>query len=315
MDTTCEKAFLTVDVALFGDRGDELYVLLILRGWDPFAGCWALPGGHVDVGEDITVAAHRELGEETGLDVAWLRSCGAYADPGRDPRGRYTTFVYTARVAGTPEPAAGDDAAEARWVLVDDVLSGRVKVAFDHLHLIREASRVAMNSASLARPLTAERIQHRETTPGQNESHPVGAPTAEVPDSRTPGSELIELVSFGFLHLDDGAVPTADRVEDVRDRLRDPARVAGLLDLDGRDRRIQEVVLNTPGARELLVNLAAYACLPTASPRRIAIGCAGGKHRAAALAELLAAGLRSGGREVTVTHLHAHLPRVLKQAS
>src|SRR5205823_987703 len=125
----------------------------------------------------------------------------------------------------------------------------------------------------------------------------------------------IELVSFGFLHLDGGPAPEADRVEDVRDRLSDPARVAGLLDLDGRDARVQEVVLGTPGARELLVNLAVYACLPTAGPRRIAIGCAGGKHRAAALVELLAAGLRSHGREAAVTHLHVHLPRVLRQAS
>ncbi|WP_407703210.1 hypothetical protein [Streptomyces solincola] len=69
-------------------------------------------------------------------------------------------------------------------------------------------------------------------------------------------------------------------MEDVRDRLRDPA-ARDTLDLNGLNSRAQVIVLNTPGARELLANLTDYADLP-AGPRRIAIGCAGGKHRAPA---------------------------------
>jgi UPF0042 nucleotide-binding protein len=124
------------------------------------------------------------------------------------------------------------------------------------------------------------------------------------------------LTSFGYLHLPtdaDGrpAPPTADRIEDVRERLRDPAAARDILDLDGRNPRVQAVVLATPGATELLDNLTAYAQLP-AGPRHIAIGCAGGKHRACALVELLAQRLPERGVPVTVEHLHAHLPRVLK---
>ncbi|MER6103685.1 hypothetical protein ABT115_15505 [Streptomyces sp. NPDC001832] len=93
----------------------------------------------------------------------------------------------------------------------------------------------------------------------------------------------IRLISFGYLHLPTGpdgfpVPPAADRIEDVRDRLRDPAAARDILDLDGLNSRVQDIVLNTPGARELLANLADYAGLP-AGPRRIAIGCAGGKHR------------------------------------
>ncbi|WP_399186998.1 hypothetical protein [Streptomyces sp. WAC 04229] len=66
-----------------------------------------------------------------------------------------------------------------------------------------------------------------------------------------------------------------------------------------------------PGARELLANLADYADLP-AGPSRIAIGCAGGRHRASGLTELLARELRDRGREVVVEHLHVRQPRVLK---
>ena len=123
----------------------------------------------------------------------------------------------------------------------------------------------------------------------------------------------IRLISFGFLHLDGNPPPTADRVEDVRSRLRDPAAAREILDLDGRDARVQKVVLNTPGARELIVNLADYAASP-AAPRTIAIGCAGGRHRAPALVELLAALLSERGlgrREVEIEHRHIHLPRVL----
>jgi len=97
----------------------------------------------------------------------------------------------------------------------------------------------------------------------------------------------IRLISFGYLHLPTGpdgspVPPAADRIEDVRARLRDPAAARDILDLDGFHPRVQDVVLNTPGARELLANLANladYADLP-AGPRRIAIGCAGGRHRA-----------------------------------
>ncbi|MEU5869796.1 RNase adapter RapZ, partial [Nonomuraea sp. NPDC047529] len=108
----------------------------------------------------------------------------------------------------------------------------------------------------------------------------------------------LTLISFGYLH---GPPPKADRVEDVRRRLRDPAaaRNGGILDLDGRDERVQQIVLGTPGAAELVDNLVAYAMLP-AGPRSIAIGCAGGKHRAAGLVEILAARLREHGQVVDV---------------
>ncbi|MGW2952801.1 RapZ C-terminal domain-containing protein [Streptomyces eurythermus] len=126
----------------------------------------------------------------------------------------------------------------------------------------------------------------------------------------------IRLTSFGYLHLRTGLdgspiPPAAERIEDVRDRLRDPAVARDILDLDGLDPRVQSVVLATPGARELLANLADYADLP-AGPSRIAIGCAGGRHRASGLTELLVRELRARGREVVVEHLHVHLPRVLK---
>jgi 8-oxo-dGTP diphosphatase len=136
-NATPETARLTADVVLIGDRCGDQYVLAIRRGWPPFEGCWALPGGHVDTGETTHDAAHRELTEETGLRAAAIHVVGVYAEPHRDPRGRYVTFAYTARVNGTPKPNAGDDATEARWLRIDSLAAG--SLAFDHDQILRDA--------------------------------------------------------------------------------------------------------------------------------------------------------------------------------
>ncbi len=137
-----EIARLTADAVVFGTRNRDRHVLLIRRGWEPFKGYWALPGGHVDAGEHTAAAAHRELREETGLTVPALQPFAVYADPGRDPRGRYVTFAYTTRLADTPLLRPADDAVDARWLLADDVLTGVHPLGFDHRRLIDDALRV-----------------------------------------------------------------------------------------------------------------------------------------------------------------------------
>ena len=140
-ETAPETARLTADVILIGTRDQRKYVLLIRRGWDPYQGYWALPGGHVDPGEETEVAAHRELREETGLSVTVLYYVGVYSAVGRDPRGRYVDFAYRGYTEGTPEPDAADDATEARWFPLGDVLAGRVQMAFDHQQIVVDAWR------------------------------------------------------------------------------------------------------------------------------------------------------------------------------
>ncbi len=140
-DTGRETARLTVDVVVFGINDGELYVLMIRRAYEPFAGALALPGGHVDPGEDIELAARRELTEETNLDLGGrtLKPVGVYAEPGRDPRGRYVTFAYTVVLPKRPAVTAGDDAADVEWVFVNEVLDPAAKVAFDHARIVRDA--------------------------------------------------------------------------------------------------------------------------------------------------------------------------------
>ena len=79
---------VTTDCVVFGYDGLHLNVLLIERGGEPYKGCWALPGGFMEMDETIEHCAVRELQEETGLTVGegQLRLIGIYSAPGRDPR-------------------------------------------------------------------------------------------------------------------------------------------------------------------------------------------------------------------------------------
>ena len=61
---------VTTDCVIFGFDSDGLSVLLIERGIEPFKGCWAFPGGFMQMDEDAETCARRELLEETGLN-AW----------------------------------------------------------------------------------------------------------------------------------------------------------------------------------------------------------------------------------------------------
>jgi 8-oxo-dGTP diphosphatase len=136
---------LTVDCVIFGfDPQAGLQVLLVRRGGEPCLGMWALPGGFVDVsddggqGEDLEVAARRELEEETGAKIRYLEQLFTFGAPGRDPRGRVISVAYMALVrASDHRVVGGDDAAEAGWFPVSTLLAGKRKLAFDHAEILR----------------------------------------------------------------------------------------------------------------------------------------------------------------------------------
>jgi len=124
------------------------------------------------------------------------------------------------------------------------------------------------------------------------------------------------VLTRGFLHrLPDGLAP-ADVVFDLRRLLADPAhRPEGdMLDLTGLDPAVREFVLATPSAEPLLeyaVELVAE--MAAVKPVVVMFGCAGGKHRAAAVGAELGGRLQARGLRVAVRHLHVHLPRVVRQ--
>ena len=115
---------VTTDCVIFGFDGNQLKVLLIERGIEPYKGRWAFPGGFLNMEETAEQGALRELQEETGLTGAYIEQFHTFTDPNRDPRERVLTIAYYALVR-IQEVKGGDDAAEARWFPVEDVLAGR----------------------------------------------------------------------------------------------------------------------------------------------------------------------------------------------
>jgi 8-oxo-dGTP diphosphatase len=150
------NVLLAVDLVILTLRRARLHVLLIERGADPYMGSMALPGGFLrDAGEGIEAAARRELTEEADLDagILHLEQIGVYGEPGRDPRGRVVSVAYLAISPRLPDPVAGTDAAGACWTRVDDVLSARVRLAFDHQRIVAdgvERARSKLEHSTLA---------------------------------------------------------------------------------------------------------------------------------------------------------------------
>ena len=126
---------LTVDLVLFSTASPEPYVLLVKRKHPPYAGQWALPGGFVDEGETLMDAALRELAEETNLRGIDIKHVGAFADPGRDPRGWTISVAFAGFISERKIPQAGDDAEEASWWAISNLPS----LAFDHQDIINAA--------------------------------------------------------------------------------------------------------------------------------------------------------------------------------
>jgi 8-oxo-dGTP diphosphatase len=101
-------------IAVDADR-----LLMIRRGHGPAAGQWSVPGGRVEAGELLAEAVVRELWEETAVEgvcgelVGWVERI--------DEDRHHVILDFRVAVLEATTPAAGDDAAEARWVPLSDV--------------------------------------------------------------------------------------------------------------------------------------------------------------------------------------------------
>jgi 8-oxo-dGTP diphosphatase len=114
-----------------------LQVLLVQRSEEPFKGCWALPGGFVQLDESLESAAQRVVVEETGITEAYLEQLYTYGNPGRDPRGRVVTVAYYALIPADASlrPARIQDSgcatSQACWCPASELPS----LAFDHAEI------------------------------------------------------------------------------------------------------------------------------------------------------------------------------------
>lgn len=133
-----DRPFVGVGVVVW--RGDE--VLLIERGKGPVSGNWSLPGGKQELGETVRETAHREIREETGIDIDIVGLLDVVDLVRHDKEGRvrfhYTLVDFTATWRAG-EAVAGDDAAAVAWVPFDDL---------DRFNLWDETVRVIRLSAT-----------------------------------------------------------------------------------------------------------------------------------------------------------------------
>ena len=99
-------------------------VLLVRRAFPPRQGEWSLPGGRLELGESLADGVRREVREETGLEVEPGVVVDVFDRVHRDEAGRiryhFVIVDFLCRPCGGTL-AAGDDAADARWVPRADV--------------------------------------------------------------------------------------------------------------------------------------------------------------------------------------------------
>ncbi len=91
---------------------------MVQRAKDPGRGLWSLPGGRVEKGELLATALRREVREETGVDVEVGDLIGILEVPGDL---HYVILDHRAELVGDSRLSPGGDAADARWVPLEDV--------------------------------------------------------------------------------------------------------------------------------------------------------------------------------------------------
>jgi len=131
------RPMVTVDAVVFAFFENKARLLLVNRAKEPFKGKWALPGGFIEIDEELEDAVARELEEETGLMDVPLQQMHTFGKIGRDPRGRQITIAFMGiAIKGKNRIRGGDDAATARWFDIDRLPKD---MAFDHNDVARFA--------------------------------------------------------------------------------------------------------------------------------------------------------------------------------
>jgi len=131
--TDYKQPSVTVDIVIFSVIDNDLKVLLIERGVEPFKDKWAIPGGFVQMNESLDEAAQRELIEETGVKDVYLEQLYSFGEINRDPRGRVITISYFALVnADRVKLRASTDVKDVKWFSIKKLPI----LAFDHKKIL-----------------------------------------------------------------------------------------------------------------------------------------------------------------------------------
>lgn len=131
---------VTVDAIVVRPTAAGHEILLITRGFEPFKGCLAFPGGFVDYNEDPINACLRELHEECKIKSSTHSQptlVTVQGKPNRDPRKHVISIFYKVEVEATAQPEAGDDAATAQFYDLAEILRKKDQLSFDHGEVVQ----------------------------------------------------------------------------------------------------------------------------------------------------------------------------------
>lgn len=225
---------VTVDLVILTVVDKLLRVLLVKRNEHPYKGRWALPGGFVrvgpsreDQGEDLEVAARRELEEETGLSREnagriHLAQVGAFGAPNRDPRMRIISIAYVALVRPdlVPLVRAGGDVSHVRWFAIEALPPEGHALAFDHDEILQRA--IGHVRADLDRSSVAFELVHDTFTIQELR----GVHEAVRGETLDPGNfrkKFLRMLEDGLIEAARGKRPTASKPASIyRFVTRDP---------------------------------------------------------------------------------------------
>ena len=114
-------------------------VLLVKRSRPPSQGKWSIPGGRLEFGETLQEAAEREIHEETGVVIRASKPVYIFDVVDRDTAGAIRFHYVIVDLAAdyiSGDPAANDDALDARWVSAHEL--GALEVSDSTAQLLRE---------------------------------------------------------------------------------------------------------------------------------------------------------------------------------
>ena len=144
------RVAVSTDLVVLTVREQRLSALTWRRDVPPYAGCWSLPGGFIQLDEDLPAAASRLMAERAGLaDVRiHLEQLQTYGYPDRDPRQRVVSVAYLGLAPDLPASTR----AQVLWTAVDELV-GSDPAAFDHRRILLdgvERARAKLEYTSLA---------------------------------------------------------------------------------------------------------------------------------------------------------------------
>jgi 8-oxo-dGTP diphosphatase len=156
-----QKRFLfAVDCIIFGYDGEELKLLVIKRGFEPFKSQWSLVGGFVGNDESAEGAAVRVLKELTGLDGLYMEQLHGFSEPDRDSVERTISLAYFALIDIQKYKQKINENYHPAWFSINQL----PELIFDHLKIVELAKEKLRYKAAL-HPLLFELLPEKFTMP------------------------------------------------------------------------------------------------------------------------------------------------------